>query len=528
MFVRCALAAVLGVALLAGAASARPDKQSAVSPPPASVTFVLSGHGWGHGVGLGQYGAYGFAKHGWTYDRILAHYYRGTKLGAAPVSKVRVLLGEQRAQAAVSSAAPFRIRDATGVVRSFSAGPVVVSATGVNLTLPATALPGKTPLELDGKPYRGTLEFTLAGKRLNVVNVVGIDQYLYGVVTSEMDSDWPAEALKSQAVAARSYALYNRQTGSFDLYADTRSQAYGGVAAETESARAAVDATARLVLFYDGKVADTFFSASSGGRTADATEVWSEKPIPYLVSVSDPYDTLSPYHDWGPVVLTAEEAGKTLRVTGLQDLVADDSGPSGHARTVTAVGALGDVEMDGSAFRRAFDLRSTWVSIGKLSLDRPRTPLPYEARTKLTGSVRGLKGTVLEQRIPGSVWRSTPAFASSTGGSFAAVIAPRETIELRLRYGTVTTQVVRVVVVPSVTAGAAADGTGIAGRVRPLVAGGEVEAQQLRGKTWTTLDSTTPDSAGRYALQLSPGNYRIRYAPGGNLGDGYSGVVRVG
>ncbi len=518
-----AAGALASVALVASPAPARRAAPLAKS----ATTFVISGHGWGHGVGLAQYGAFGYAKHGWTYDQILAHYYPGTVLGAAPVSKVRVLLAEQKAKAAITSAAPFRARDSTGVVRSYSAGPVVVSASGVNLVLPVTFLPGAAPLQLDGKAYRGTIEFSLAGKRLNGVNTVGIDQYLYGVVASEMESDWPAEALEAQAVAARSYALYNRHAGSFDLYADTRSQAYGGVAAEADSARAAVDATAGRVLLYNGKVADTFFYASSGGRTADATEVWSDKPIPYLVSVDDPYDTLSPYHDWGPVVLTAEQVGKVLQISGLQDLVTN-TGPSGRARTITASGVLGDVEVDGSAFRRAFELRSTWLTIGELALDRPPSVLVYGARMKLTGRVRGLKGSVLEQRVPGSVWRTTPAFASGSGGNFAAVIAPKQTIEVRLRYGTIVGQTVRLVVVPNVAATASADGTGIGGRVRPLVAGASVEAQKLSGKTWATVDSIAPDSTGRFVLQLSPGDYRIRYAPGGGLGAGYSGVIAAG
>jgi stage II sporulation protein D len=528
MLVRPAAFASLAFALLGGAASARTEPERAVPAIPAAVTFAISGHGWGHGVGLGQYGAYGYAKHGWTYDRILAHYYPGTQLGAAPVSKVRILVGEGKARISITAAAPFSARDATGAVKQFTTGPVAVSVTGKNLVLPVTFLPGAAPLELDGKRYRGSFGISLAGKTLQVVDVVGIDRYLYGVVTSEMDSDWPAEALKTQAVAARSYALANRRSGSFDLFADTRSQAYGGLNAETPSARAAVDATARQVLLYSGKVADTFFSASSGGRTADATEVWSDKPIPYLASVPDPYDTLSPYHNWGPVVVTAEQAGRWLGVAGLQELTPETDGPSGRARTVTASGVLGDVSVEGSAFRRALGLRSTWITIGELALDRPSAPVVYGARARLTGRVRSLPGAVLEQRPLGGSWQAGTVLAPADDGSFVAVATPRVQTEYRLRSGTIVGQAVRFSVAPALTASPTADGTGIAGRVRPAVAGAMVDVQQLTGHTWASAVQAAPDTAGRFSATVAPGDYRIRYAPANGIVPGTSPTVHVG
>lgn len=513
--------AVLSVLLSAPAAGrvGRPSQS-----PLSAVTFVVSGHGWGHGVGLAQYGALGYANHGSTYDRILAHYYPGTELGAAPVSRVRVLIAEQRAKVTISSSAPFRARSASGAIGPADPRPVTVSA--AQAIAPLTFLPGAAPLELNGRPYRGLLEVDPAGKGLQVIDVVGIDQYLYGVVTSEMPSDWPAQALQAQAVAARSYALANRHGGGFDLYADVRSQVYGGVDAETPAARAAVDATAKKVLFYGGKVADTFFFASSGGRTADATEVFSPKPIPYLVSVDDPYDTLSPYHDWGPVVLTAEHAGRLLQVEGLQDLTSDP-GPSGRARTVTATGVLGQTSFDGTTFRRVFGLRSAWVAIGVLALDRPKAPLQYGAQTRLTGHVRGLKGIVLEQRLPGSIWQVGARLAPGSDGSFAASTKPRQTTEYRLRNGTSTGQPARLAVVPLIQAVATADGTGIGGLVRPLVPGALVAVQQLTA-TWKTVASAGPDPSGSFSFQLAPGDYRVRYAPGHGLSAGSSATVHVG
>ena len=100
-----------------------------------------------------------------------------------------------------------------------------------------------------------------------------------------------------------------RKTGAYDLYADTRSQVYGGVAAEKPTTNAAVDATAGQVLLYEGKVATTFFFSTSGGRTASIEDVWARgEAVPYLVGVPDPYDTASPHHTLGTVRVHRREA----------------------------------------------------------------------------------------------------------------------------------------------------------------------------------------------------------------------------
>jgi stage II sporulation protein D len=452
---RLYLFAVLAIltTLLVAPASGRNAATRAASP--SAVTFVISGRGWGHGVGLAQYGALGFAKRGVTYDRILAHFYRGTELDPAPVTRVRVLLYEQRPKVKITSETAFRLQDPTGDVRTLAAGtavvtggPTVTTADGKEkLEGPLTFLRGTTPLSLDGRSYRGSLEISAVGKRLRVINVVGIDRYLYGVITQEMPHDWPPAALQAQAVAARSYALANRYSGEFDLYADVRSQVYGGIAAETATSRAAVDATAREVLSYGGKVANTYFFSSSGGRTANVTEVWGTKQIPYLVSVKDPYDTASPYHRWGPVGFTAAQAAKALKIPGLQDLV-PEIGPSGRARIVFADTVIGRTVVRGSDFRRALELRSTWVTIGRMALDRPAGPVAAGTEVPLTGGVRGLKGVVLEQRVLGGEWQTGTAVPVAANGRFALTVNPAQTTEYRLRSGLATGQAVRVLISP--------------------------------------------------------------------------------
>ena len=203
------------------------------------------------------------------------------------------------------------------------------------------------------------------GKKLQVVNALGLESYVLGVVGREMPSSWPAAALETQAVAARSYALAELENvvtaRAYDVYNDDRSQVYGGIAAESSSVTAAVQATARQVVLYGGKVATTYFSSSSGGRTVSAGEAWG-KPIPYLVSVADPYDTLSPYHDWGPVLFDAGKAAAALKVPGALVSLTLTPGPSGRPASVDAVGTKGDVKLTASAVRAALGLRSTWFT----------------------------------------------------------------------------------------------------------------------------------------------------------------------
>ena len=165
---------------------------------------------------------------------------------------------------------------------------------------------GASPLTLDGEAYRGALIVHRDAGKLLVVNKLPLDRYLRGVVPWEMPDDWHAEALRAQSVVARSYALATLKPGTrFDLYADTRSQVYGGIAAESASTNRAIGSTAGRVLLWEGRVATTFYHSTSGGKTAAMAEVWPRATsVPYLVSVPDPHDNLSKHHRWGPLRLT--------------------------------------------------------------------------------------------------------------------------------------------------------------------------------------------------------------------------------
>ena len=188
-----------------------------------------------------------------------------------------------------------------------------------------------------------------------------------------MPDDWHPEALRAQAVVARSYALATLKAGTlFDLYPDTRSQVYGGIEAEEDSTNRAIGSTAGQVVTWQGRVATTFYHSTSGGRTSSNAEAWPGSPaVPYLVSVADPYGWRSKWNRWGPFLLTPEELGQRLGAPALRDLVVT-RGPSGCATEVTIKGANGVRRMLSSDFRRALDLRSTWFSVRVLHLEEAR------------------------------------------------------------------------------------------------------------------------------------------------------------
>src|SRR5207244_1908368 len=154
---------------------------------------------------------------------------------------------------------------------------------------------------------------------------------------------WNGEALRAQAIVARSYALATRQASApFDVFADTRSQVYGGLDAEHPETTAAVAATKGTVVLYRGKVATTYFYSTSGGRTAAIQDEWQgSKPLPYLVPVADPYDTISPYHSWGPVSFTGAKLTTLLKAPGTVVDLTPTQNASGRVGSVTVTATKG-------------------------------------------------------------------------------------------------------------------------------------------------------------------------------------------
>lgn len=417
---------------------------------------MITGHGWGHGMGMSQWGAYGYALHGWSYSRILEHYYQGTTIGTVPSPVVRVLLLDRQHRVALTSVAPWNVVDANGTRVTLPVGRLVLRPSleidGHALVSPLTFDSRTAPLEVGRLPYHGKIVVVSNGQRLQVVNAVSMEDYVAGVVGGEEPDYWPLAALEAQAIAARSYALAQLETvvtaSTFDVYSDSRSQVYGGIAAETPSIESAVTATAHLAVLYQGHVATTYFSSSSGGRTVSAAEAIGTA-IPYLVSVADPYDTLSPNHDWGPVLVGAGEAAKDLGLQGgLVDL-ATSPGPSGHIEAVTAVGPYSQMSLTGAQVESDFGLRSAWFSFGWLTLTPVPTAVAPGAQVTLVGTARNMPGVTLEGRTPGAAWGTVAQVTPDSEGAFAVPVSPAATTQYRLASGAVRGALIKVKVASS-------------------------------------------------------------------------------
>jgi stage II sporulation protein D len=497
----------------------------------ARSVLVVSGHGWGHGLGLSQWGAYGYAKHGWSYDRILAHYYSGTTLGPAKVRTVRVLVASGK-KVTIKGSAPWTVTDATGAHLDATPETIDVKPSGIagapSLESPFT-ITSSQPLTVNGTDYRGKIVVSTDGKLVQAIDTLGLEAYLKGVVPSEMPSNWSIEALKAQAVAARSYALANLTKGrAFDLYGDTRDQAYGGVAAESQNASAAIDATKGQVVLYNGKVADTLYFSTSGGRTASALES-TGTAVPYLVPVGDPYDTLSPYHDWGPVLFDAAKVAKQLKLSAPIADVQAVKGASGRVKTMTVVSTdYAQVTLNGNQVRTALDLRSTWFTPALLQLLPASKTMTFGGAVTLSGLARGAGDLSLESKAAGqATWSDVGSVELDASGRVATIVRPALSTQYRLVWGGIRAGLAKIAVAPRVDATSTV--SGVQGAIRPAVASGAVQLQQQNGTAWTTLSSTVTDAAGAWSFAgtLQPGTYRVRCAPGHGLAPGVSTPIVV-
>ncbi len=431
------LAALLVLSLGAAGAGAAPK-----APAP---LFVLAGGGWGHGVGMSQWGAFGQATTGRDYRQILSTYYHGTTMGTAPetlLRRVRVLVADGLANASVANVAA--VFDGAGKRYPITAGaitaghdlklPVGKDGKQVVLAGPVTIRAAKGAfLSYGGREFRGDLRVAAVAGRLQLVNVVGLEAYLLGVVPGEMPKDWPLAALEAQAVAARTYAVGNIVRGRpFDLYSDWRSQVYYGVASEAPGPTQAVRETRGQILTYDGAPAQTFYFSSSGGRTISALDAFG-LDLPYLVSVDDPWDTASPNHAWAPQPLTGPQLAARF---GLNDPVVDVAyvpgapGKPAAVRLTTADGQSADQRL--ADVRTRLGLKSTGFRLGVLRLDPPPQLQGASPVLQLTGVARQVDDAVLERRTQSGAWVTVKRLSPAADGTFAVRLRVRGTTVYRL------------------------------------------------------------------------------------------------
>ena len=533
--------ALVSASFAGASADARIAAHGAPAAPatvPGDPLFVVSGRGYGHGVGMSQFGAYGMANAGYAYDKILAYYYPGTQLGRTTKASVRVLLEEGRKAVTISSAVPYSVVDATGTAYRIPAGPLILRtdltlpdpAGPIPATGPLVVRPGKgAPLALDGRAYRGKLEVAVQGAFLRVVDVVGLELYLQGVVPGEMPQAWPSAALQAQAVAARSYALANLVKNKlYDLYADQRSQVYLGVAGEKLRTSAAVSATAGRIVTYGGKVASTLYFSSSGGKTASAQDVFGIA-IPYLVSRPDPWDSASPYHTWGPILFGSRTLQSKL---GVKDHILDAVGvptASGRLRALSLTTATGQTTIPSALLRTGLGLRSTWVTIGVLRLDRPTAPVVYGSAVHLTGIARGLVAPTLTSSANGVAWTRAAAVQPDATGALDVLVRPVKTMRYRIETKGANSAALLVGVSPRVRISVPAEPGALAGTVKPRLTGATAIVERLGPTGWAQVGRAPVDATGAFhvSLTLTPGSYRARVPATGGFSEGTTPVLEV-
>jgi stage II sporulation protein D len=223
-------------------------------------------------------------------------------------------------------------------------------------------------VRIDGRgAYRGALEVVPTSSdsgSLNVVSAVPIDQYVKGVVANESPASWPMAALRAQAVAARSFALATSVGGNgFDLYDDTRSQVYGGIGSETARTNRAANQTRGQVVMYGRQIAQTYFSACSGGHTESVQNVFYGPAIPYLRGVPDPYDSACPLHSWTLRFSGAEISARlgSLVRGRLRRVVVTRRGASPRIVRARLYGSGGVTSVRGDSLQYALGANDRWM-----------------------------------------------------------------------------------------------------------------------------------------------------------------------
>ncbi|MHB8671527.1 MAG: SpoIID/LytB domain-containing protein [Acidimicrobiales bacterium] len=475
---RRAVLSVTAATVALGAVTAAPDRATAAVPD----TFVIVGSGFGHGVGMSQYGSYGQALEGASAAQIVQHYYTGTTVAPAtdavplrvslhdtlpsaqirgePVSaggpggSLQITVGSGAAPVAGAPGQVFDLSvapDGTHVAVT-SAGTPVGSGSGDIVGVTWGGAGGSTLLDvagtgqsLDDSPtahrYRyGTLDVAVVGGALQVVNQLSLHgEYLRGI--AEVPSSWSPAALQAQVIAARSYARFKLDAGlrpacRCHLFSDTRDQVFAGWAKEAEptyGARwaAAVDATqpdatTGQTVLANGAVVEAFYFSSSGGHTENNEDGFGGSPLPWLRSVDDHWSLLPAVHNpeasWTRTRTQAQLAA-AFRLPDVATVSFDSRTTGGSVRTATAVSSNGTVShISGASFRDRLGLPGAWIAKPVL---------------RLAGADRFATSVAISQAVSagpaGSTSGSTTSSTSSpgvSGGPRPVVIASGEDAHL--------------------------------------------------------------------------------------------------
>lgn len=465
----------------------------AISSAERGTGFTFYGSGYGHGLGMSQWGAYGLALQGWSYQRILTHFYRNTRVErpASPVKHLRVGLTYDRTLIHLrAKGGPVRLwvgaahgrrvgripGGRTWTVRPKASGFAVrdqgdklvgghtwggsgydlfatYADTGSRVFIPeADAIYGV------GFSYaRGSLEFNLyrhgGGLRERVILPIALEQYLYGI--GEVPSSWPREALRAQAVAARTFATYTvrhsaiRKECNCDLTDGANDQTYVGASKESGSMGRrwvnAVDDTRGRIVTYRGNVIQAFFAASDGGHSDSVEDVWHggnpAYAVPYLKAECDPgeWTSLNPWTNWQRAYSASEVTSRLAPYTGgigtVRAFRRIRRGSGGRIISARVKGGSGSATVTGTELRSALSAWDDrlWVNTNRNVLGpirrryddlmcRPGLPtssvtsVPGGSRQRFhTGGIYRNAGADVTVWLKGSIYREYLA-VHGTGG----------------------------------------------------------------------------------------------------------------
>ncbi len=292
---------------------------------------------------------------------------------AQAATALRVVLKEDAKQVAVGSSTNAVIRDASGKALGSVQGMSGFRAESGNGKVRLGQWESKQ-LWIDPQNeglvwigdrwYRGDTKLIHDGSDLTVINQVNLEDYLYSVVGGEMVASWPLEALKAQAVAARSYALHKQDHSAgrlYDVKSTTASQVYKGIKSETPRTVEAVNSTQGQVLTHGGKAILAVFHSSSGGHTENVEDIW-HRPLPYLRGVVD-YDQTAPVYRWEKRVSSTEMGQRLGNLGTVRSLIPLETTPQGRILQLKVVGDRATKSISGNQFRKALNLRSTLFQV---------------------------------------------------------------------------------------------------------------------------------------------------------------------
>lgn len=292
------------------------------------------------------------------------------------------ILGNGTLQLRPATAAKEAVKKGKAPVGSKQNKNAVKNATAATPSQKAVPAADAFRVRINGTVYRGSAEVLHKQNGLTIVNALGVEDYLRGVISIEMSAEWPDEALKAQTIAARTFALKNRnrhKAEGYDICATTHCQSYRGVAVERAPSDAAVADTRGLVLTYNGSLIDALFHTDSGGMTEDSEAVWGTK-LPYLRAVREPEVETQPWTITLPQATVSARLSsskgaerkigdiKKIELGGLHfnDRQADMTlgrTRSGRVRTAIFIGRNGALSVTGNELRKLFGLHSTMFTL---------------------------------------------------------------------------------------------------------------------------------------------------------------------